>query len=325
MEVIVFSDTPAVQSCFAKVEKAKSFSVQYRSQADIKKICATASPSSVLYADISGLTAPALKKNLGVLAASCTVFGILDPKGACDDPALMFHSGASDYIGKALFKDGIDHARIKKVWEFGRDPLLDIKAEPETAIKYNVPLSGKDWKSVKAGSEYIFSFMHIEVDNQKAIRKRFPGTALEEFTKKFHDFVAKSVADINGRIWMWTDLGGLVLLPFDGENCPAIFKAFNMILNRRITSFEEFDYDMLISYHIAIHIGESVYHERGDTGKIVSDSVNSIHHLKQNYAEEGHMYLTEDAFRFIPRGFGEFFVKDGSYEGREIYRLRALL
>ncbi|HPS57970.1 MAG TPA: hypothetical protein PK514_07675 [Spirochaetota bacterium] len=325
MEISVFSDSQAVNSCFAGIAKAKGFSVNYNPLSDLKKKGEASPDDTVIYADLGGLAQPAVKKNLTILSSLNRVFGILDAKGSFDDPAVFFHAGASDYIGKALFKSGIDQARVKKVYDFGRKFLQIQDAPPQAAVKFASPLSGNDWKKITLGKEYTFCFMHIELDEQKEIKKRFPGTALEEFTKRFHNFVEESVSDINGKVWMWADLGGLVLVPFDGETCPAIFKGFSMMLNRKIMSFENFDYDMLFSYRIAIHIGSTVYQTRGDTGKIVSDSVNSIHHLKQNFAEPGNMYLTEDVCKYIPVGFEKFFIKSGTYEGREIYRLLELL
>ena len=325
MEISVFSDSQAVNSCFAGIAKAKGFSVKYNPLTELKKKGEASPDETVIYADLGGLAQPAVKKNLTILASLNRVFGIIDAKGSFDDPAVFFHAGASDYIGKALFKSGVDQARIKRVYDFGRK-FFQVQAVPaKAAVKFASPLSGNDWKKITQGKDYTFCFMHIELDDQKEIKKRFPGAAIEEFTRKFHGFVEESVADINGKVWMWADLGGLVLVPFDGETCPAVFKGFSLMLNRRIMSFEAFDYDMLLSYRIAIHIGDTTYQTRGDTGKIVSDSVNSIHHLKQNFAQPGNMYLTEDAYRFIPAGFEKFFVKAGTYEGREIYRLLELL
>jgi len=324
MEVIIFSDSSSVQTCFAKLEKTKGVAVTYCKVSEIKKKGSSSPADAIIYADFSGIPQDAYKKNLSMLSSLKRVFGIIDSKGIIEDPASLFHAGASDFISKALFKTGIDFTRIKKVYEYGKSCIPEQSPEPEPAVKSCLPLSGNDWNKIISGKNYTFCFMYIELDNQREIKKRFPGTALEDFTKKFFRFVEKSVSDINGRIWMWTDLGGLILFPFDGKSCPAIFKSLNLMMNRKLICFEEFDYDMLLSYRIAIHIGDTVYENRGDTGKIVSDSINSIHHLKQNFAEAGRMYLTEDAHRFIPAGFSDLFINAGSYEGREIYRLRDL-
>lgn len=324
MIVSVFSDSTPVKSCFARIEKAKPFTVTYHPSSDLKKKAGAVPADSVIYADITGMAQAGVKKLLAFLASSDRIFGIIDPKGSSDDPAVFFHYGASDYIGKTLFREGIDAARINKVLDFGKAFLTEQEPEPEAVPVYSCPLSGTDWKNVMSGKDYTFCFMYIELDNQKDIKKRFTGKKLEEFTAKLHSFVEKSVSDIHGKIWMWADLGGLVLFPFNGNDCPAIFRGFNLMLNRRIISFEDFEYDMLLSFRIAIHIGDTTYRGRGETGKIVSDSINSIHHLKQNFAEPGHMYLTEDAYRYTPAAYKQFFISAGTYEGREIYRLLAL-
>ncbi len=322
MDVIVFSDIKNTASIFEKIEKAKSFKVSYHALAELKKNYKLPALESIIYADLSNQAPAAVKKYLAILSSLKTVFGIIDSKGSFIDPIVLVHSGASDYIGKTQIKQGIDSARIKRAFDFGKRylPAEPVKSEEKT--RFNSPLSGKDWKAVQSGKAYTFCFMYIELDNQKYIKKRFMGPHLEEFTRRYQDFIQKSVADINGRIWMWTDLGGLILFPFDGEGCPAVVKSISMMLDRGISSFEQFDYDILLSFRMALHIGDTVYQSKGNTGKIISDSINSIHHLKQNFAEPGHLYLTEVVKKYVPQGLEKFFVSAGNYEGREIFRLR---
>jgi hypothetical protein len=95
-----------------------------------------------------------------------------------------------------------------------------------------------------------------------------------------------------------------------------------LMLNQRLISAEEFCYDFLVSFRVALHIGNTVYQLRGDTGTIVSDSINSIFHLGQKFAEPGSLYLTEDVRPLLPAGLEKSFVSEGIYEGREILRMR---
>jgi hypothetical protein len=126
---------------------------------------------------------------------------------------------------------------------------------------------------------------------------------------------------MNGRVWMWMDFCGLVLIPFDGERCEAVLSCLRMVMNRVIISAEECDLGILLSYRIALHIGNTVYRARGDTGTIISDSINSIFHLGQKFARPGHFLVTENAEPFIPAGVRDLFRSEGVYEGRMIYRL----
>ena len=123
---------------------------------------------------------------------------------------------------------------------------------------------------------------------------------------------------------MSMDSGLVVLFPFDGKRCSAILTCFRMMLDRNIISAEDISFNALISYRIALHIGNTVYRKRGDTGGIISDSINSIFHLGQKYAESGNFYITQDAFSFIPKGLSDYFVPAGIYEGRRIMQMRTI-
>lgn len=322
---MLFSDSAASAKNFEKLEKAKGIEFSLRSVSELKKNLKTEA-DCLIYADAVDQDAAALKKQINMLSSMNRAFGIVDAKGSISDPAWLFHSGAADYIGKFIAKEGVDAARIKKVAAFAKRFLVDTSCEEAAdRVNFSAPLSGCDWTSVKEGSSYMFSFLFFELDDQQTIKRNLSGTLLEKFQRKVQSFVEYSFADINGKVWMWNNLCGLVLFPFDGQHCPAIMKAFQLMLNRRIISFEDFNYDMFMSYRIAIHIGESAFMSRGNTGEIVSDSVNSIFHLGQKFAEPATLYLTADAIGFVPKGLEDMFVPAGAYEGREIYRMRYLV
>lgn len=325
MNITVFTDAKPVQKAFEKIEKNKSFSVEFFSQADLKKQVKKIPPRSLVYVDIGALTAPEQKKIVTFMQKQNELMvGYIDSRGAVDDIATLFHSGATDYVSKALLKNGLEVKRLKPVTAYGESLLPAVEEEVETAEK-NYILSGDSWKSVKSGREYTFCFMFIEMDNQKNLKKSFGTQNLEKVIQEFHDYIARGVAPLNGKIWMWMDFGGLILFPFDGKKCDAILHGIKLMMNRAIFSVEDFDYDMIFSFRIALHVGNTVYETRGDTGEIVSDSINSIFHLGQKFAKPGNLYLTEDIEEFIPHGLEKSFLKEGIYEGREILRMRKLL
>lgn len=121
---------------------------------------------------------------------------------------------------------------------------------------------------------------------------------------------------------MWSEYGGLVLFPFDGKNCDAVLTAYRMCLNRTIISAEEFDFDTLLSYRIALHIGNTLYRPRGKTGSIIADSVNFIFHLGHQFAQPGEFCLTSTVFPYVPKGLESSFVDSGVFEGYRVYRMR---
>lgn len=326
MNIVIFADGKPVQTAFQKIEKNKLYTVSFFPLGELKKQVKKIPLRSLVYVDLGPMTEPEQKKTITFMEKlSDLMVGYIDSKGSVSDVASLFHRRGADYISKVILKNGIEVKRLKPVIEYGETLLPEIEEEVITAAQKDYILSGESWKGVRSGKEYTFCFMFIEMDNQKELKHSFGAQNLEKVIKEFHDYIEKIISPINGKIWMWMDFGGLILLPFDGEKCDAILTSFKLMLNRGIFSVEDFDYDMVFSFRIALHIGNTIYETRGDTGEIVSDSINSIFHLGQKYAKSGNFYLTEDVKEFIPPGLEKSFLDDGTYEGREIIRMRNLL
>ena len=327
MNILVFSDAKNIRTAFAKIEKSKDFDLEFFPLQDMKKEVKRALRGTLIYADVGPLEAPAQKRTITFLSKlEGHLFGIIDNKGTLGDVGEVFRLGGCDFIGKVLIKNGLEVKRQKLVFEFGNSLLPEEKVE-EKAKPFNDSyiLSGTDWKGIRSGKEYTFSFMFIELDNQRELKKKFGGDSLERVVGEFHDYVERAVAPIGGKVWMWMDFGGLILLPFNGTRCDAILAGFKLMMDRKFFSAEEFEFNVLFSFRIALHIGNTVYQSRGDTGEIVSDSINSIFHLGQKFAKPGNLYLTEDVKEFIPPGLEKNFLEAGKFEGREILRMRQLL
>jgi hypothetical protein len=75
-----------------------------------------------------------------------------------------------------------------------------------------------------------------------------------------------------------------------------------------------------LSFRMALSVGTTVYKD-GDTGKIVSDAVNSIFHLGRRFTGPGQFLITADAHELVPAQLRGFFQAAGSYEGRRIHRM----
>jgi hypothetical protein len=65
--------------------------------------------------------------------------------------------------------------------------------------------------------------------------------------------------------------------------------------------------------------------ERGNTGTIVSDTINFTFHLGTRYARPGSLYITKPVYDHTHPGLKDLFVKDDPFEGREVYRMRKIL
>jgi class 3 adenylate cyclase len=325
MDVLVFSDAKDTKTLFSKIGKSKLFALKFLPCSELKKTIKNAPKGTLIYYDVTGNSETEINKIVKYLSGLKNYqFGIIDPKGTYRDIAALFHNEASDYIGKLLPKAQLTDRRLQKAITFGVETLSRGIGEEEKETKPEYILSGNDWKNIKSGNEYTFTIVFIELDNMNALKKIAGAEHLNTLMKRFRDYISSATAQINGRIWMSKDAGWVVLLPFDGTRCNAILTCFRLMLDRAIISAEDIAYNTLLSYRIALHIGNTVYRKMGDTGNIVSDSINSIFHLGQKYAEPGNFYVTQDVVPFIPQGLIEYFVPAGIYEGRRIMRMRTI-
>ncbi|TFH41634.1 MAG: hypothetical protein E4G96_05110 [Chrysiogenales bacterium] len=321
MIVHIFSTAKGIEKNFDAVRKSKKYDILVSPPSGIKTILKKAPIGSMVYLDISSLAKTEAAQALKLLAKqdSCR-YGIIDPRGSAVDVAELFHNGASDYIGATLLKKGVQPKRLEAIAKF---KAMESTDETQPAVKKKYTPSGKDWKGIIQGKEYTFCFMFVELDNKNELK----GGGPEQFgriSSSFRSYLENIVTPFSGKIWMWMDFGGLILFPFDGKKCDAIEAAFRLMINRMLMSAELIHLDINLSYRIAMHIGNTVYKAKGNTGTIISDSINSVFHLGQKYAEPGGFYLTDEIFRFAPGGLMNHFVPAGKFEGRNIFRMKRL-
>ena len=321
MDIVIFSDSKKIGDLFSRI-RGKQYSFHYFPLSELRKTIKNTQSGALLYIDVTNLEESERGKTLKFLSRLKDYhYGIIDPRGAIHDIAEQFHNGACDYIGKGLFKEGIAQSRLKKVIELvTSDTAAGVTSEEDVSTTKYI-LSGNSWDDIKSGNEYTFCFMFIELDNQKELVKKFGAAHIDSFLKSFHDLIERIVSPINGRIWMPLDFGALTLIPFDGKKCDAILTSFRFIMARKVISIEEYDSKTLLSYRIALHLGNTIYKSRGETGTIISDSINSVFHLGQKFTEPGNFYLTKELSPFIPHGLKKWFVPVGKYEGRDIIRM----
>ncbi len=322
MKIAVFSDGRTAKQFFSNTEGLKAHSLEYHACRDLKKICKTLPGGTFVYYDISGVEADELKNAIRYLERLERIqYGIIDPKGTCSDIADLFHRGASDYVGKLLVSEKLNEKRLDRAVWFGTGNQKRGAPEEEQA-RPDYILSGNDWKNVKVGSEYTFIIMFVEIDGFRVLKKQYSRDQLDTLLTRFSDYLSYATESNRGRIWMSAEPAFLLLFPFNGKRCSPLLTCVRLMLDRNIISAEDIGFNVLLSYRIALHIGNTVYRKRGNTGDIVSDTINSVFHLGQKYAESGGLYVTEEVFPFIPKGLEEYFPSAGVYEGREIRRIR---
>ena len=323
MKVIVFSTKQSLIGKLKPVEKTRLFDYRTADPKDLKKTLADAQGQALVYLDTSQFTLAQITRTLKTSVENNAFrIGIIDGAGTIEDPGTLFHLGAVDYLSKKIVQQGVSAPRFQKAISFCDFEEISEEETARKAPESTWKLSGPSWTNVKSGNEYTFCFMFVEIDLKDEWKNKSGRAHLDEVKAAFQKHVQKFAGALSGKIWMWMDLGGLILFPFDGKRCDPILDGISLILNRPIISAEEYRYHTTISYRLALHIGNTIYRSRGNTGTIVSDTVNFLFHLGQKFAQPGNFYLTEPVTRFIPEKFEECFVPAGTFEEIPISRMR---
>jgi hypothetical protein len=234
-------------------------------------------------------------------------------------------AGARDYLGPKLCREPISGKRLEAVIAFfesnGRSKKSTILATDTETSASSVP-AAKNWKNVEAGKEYKFYMMFIELDGYRDISHRIGEAAVGRLLLYFQKTVEKFVANDQGRLWIWNDFGGIILFPIVRDFNNIIAACLRLMLSRRIISIEQNEHKLLFSYRVVLYEGSTVYRERGKTGRIISDAVNSLSHIGTKFARPGNFYLTGTLLCNAKPKIKECFLDAGCYEGTPLDRMK---
>jgi len=264
--------------------------------------------------------------------------GVFDPEGVVDDPAQVFFRGGVDYIAPALLSSPIPAERFIQL----RDYLYPAPTGEVDGIGENgyhqVPfevvtpeppsreiLSGRDWSTVRSGSEYTFWFLYAQLDDTDRFAVRTSSEYGTQVDQRFREQLLAEAGRFGGRIWMWKQYGGLLLFPYDGTRCMPIVPAVRLFMNRVLYTVERSTGKNVLSFRLAIHLGNTMYRDVGETGDVVSEDVNFVYHLGAKHTRPGELTMTRTAFSFVPSGLQGIFIDRGTFEGHEIRGMRRFL
>ena len=323
MVVFVFTDSATVKNRLGQIDRAKKYELSVLPGQDARKVLKESPCPTMAYVDFSHLEngdGLKLARYLGSLES--VRFAVLDPQGSVEDIGALFHAGAVDYLGKSQLRDEIPTKRVDAALGYYPFEAEVVDGTEGARSKAAWRPSGSDWEGIRSGEEYTFCFLFVELDLIDEWKRKSGRDHLDSVIEKFQSHIESVVGSLNGRVWMWTEYGGLVLFPFDGKSCDAILSCFRLVLNRDIISAEIYSYNTLISYRMALHIGNTTYRAKGKTGTIVSESLNFLFHLFKHFAEPANFYLTEPVLQFLPSGLADCFVDAGSFEGTSMFRMR---
>ena len=322
MDVIVFSDRTETRGRFLRLERSRTVRVRHHPRSELNKVLRTAPQEAFVYLDVSGYEVHDRERVLKYLRRyGKQRYGVIDPEGRVSDAGLLFLEGASDYTGAACVGQ-ITLERVRKALLL-RAHTVEAEREPEAGSRVaEYIVSGNDWERILPDREYTFCLMYIALDRKVQLKRNLSDKLIAEADSSFRSYIEGSVSRSRGRLWIWNDFEGLVLFPFDGKQCDAVLVCIRLLLSRTIYSVENPFFNSKLSFSISLHLGNTVYRRSGDTGTIVSDSINTVFNIGRKFGERGNLYITSQVYDYAPPGLRGQFCPEGRFEGFEILRMR---
>ena len=322
MDVFIFSDSNSLQKQLKIKSKNNKFNINHLPVNLLKKTLKAIQEQSLVYIDISGLN-DKINSTLSYLSKTNNIFfGIIDLKGLITDIQYIVSLGAADYVNKESYKTAFTDKRFKDVIAYlkkYRKDYSEVKISIQKPEEYIVSKNG--WKNISENNDFAFSIMFIEFDGIEEMKKKYGVTNLKTAINTFKNYILRHIELFGGKIWIWNGFGGIILFPFNGNECKSVFSGFRLMLYKHIYDIEESIFPNFISFRIALHLGNINYKEK-NTGKIISNPINYIFHLGRKFTKPGNFFLTEDVFNYSPEPLKPFFTLNKNFEGKSIYKMK---
>ncbi|QQO09856.1 hypothetical protein [Breznakiella homolactica] len=294
-------------------------------------------PEDISYLDAGDYPGPDIKKAAALLKrrSNGAPWGILDIKGAVDDPAAWFFEGASDYIGPKLFKAGIDKKRFRNITAFaggqdrapGGEASRDVGIPKNTAAKI-IPSKFTRWEDIRANEVVPFFFLFVSLSSQTNLRSRIGEHAYNLLRTRLRSYLQQTFKKAEALLWMETETNSLFLIPSRSVYAKnAVTASLKSLLGSPLVTFESLGLTNIpVSFTFALHYGKTPFRAPGKTGTVVSDAVNFIFHLGTKHAERDRLTVSEDVpMEAIPEQLRDMFITAGTFEGRAIIRSRRFI
>lgn len=206
----------------------------------------------------------------------------------------------------------------------GTSDTIETRA-PEHDFPLNpVPLDNLihgpvDWAAVRGDQEYTFVVLYVGLDVENTVTRDASTELVNNSVIEFQKVLQEIVEPYNGRLWFWKELSGIILFPFDGVSGDSIVAAMRIMLRRLFWQAEQKTNFVTKHFHMAMHVGNLVYHQGVGRETMVSDLVNFLFHLGGSYAPKNEFILSRDILSRCPPGLRRFFRRHGSFKGVEIW------
>jgi hypothetical protein len=322
VDILLFSDNPKLRAAF----KARgAFRLRLLGWKDFRRELNACSVPSLCYLDLATLPSGRLAGCLRQIRASSQLsYALIDRRGLLRDVPRLFQEGAADYLDQKALREGVGSRRLMRVLAYLRTRRSEVPLGLPGVVGGRLLPSGPDWSQVIPEREYTFCLVFIELDGKEEMEKKYGVKNLNIALASFRSYLEGALKPAHGRMWIWTGFGGVALFPFSGSDCPALGCLFRLVLFKHLYDIEGSHFPNFLSYRLAMMIGNLNY-TQSNVGSVVSDSLNSVFHLGQEFAEPGQFYVTEEVMRFGHPALKDYFLEAGHFEGRRILRMRVPL
>jgi hypothetical protein len=299
----------------------------------------------ISYIDVTGLTGTDLKKALTQLKKSCmdTPWGIVDPKGSIKDPAELFFTGASDYLGPDFFKKSgsIAPGRIKaaSLWRKNAQGAIEgsgNKSSSKSAngkgsagisasgIKFPPASAFPGWKKIKSGKALPFFLLYCSLKGEKNFDTHLGEKGIAQVHNRYLYHLGNILNESDGLLWMDSGKDSLFLLPPRINSVHTAVKAcIRTIVSAPLVTLETLAVRIPVNFVFALHYGTINYKPPGRTGTVVSDAVNFIFHLGAKKSEPGRLTISSELPEgSIPKSLEDCFIFLGEFEDRKIWHTK---
>lgn len=243
-------------------------------------------------------------------------WGVIDREGWVEDPAALFFAGASDYVGPALFKEGMGPERAEEALAFAG--LASVRPEPEDAAEDCFP----GWASLEEGKDVRVRFCYAAIGDQKGLVERIGDKRLQKLKEDFAAFLDPWAKECGGIVWIKEHSGCLILFPPQDEGMNPVLAAFRLLLDRALIGYEVFKLEVPLSFRFAFHAGRAQWRKPGETGNVVSEDVNFVFHLGMKAVGDGYILISGEAEKSVPPYLRDLFASSGDFEGRSLIASR---
>lgn len=317
-KIYLLTKDKKIKTAFSKAFEGSLYSLDILAEGTYKNLIKKMLKGSLVYIDIQEYEEDELTSLLQYLPRLDRYnYAIVDIKSRIKDIGSLFLNGASDYLSKTAMDKNLAMRRFKKAIEFYPMEVEDTPGE--------IPLSGKSWSKIKPGKEYTFCFFFIQMELKKDWLTKAGTDHKQEVKSQFYRHIESDVEKYGGKLWIREEFKQIALFPYDGADCESILLPMRLMLDRTIVSAERYSLEDIVEFSIVFHIGNTVYKKSGDTGNIISNDLNLIHHLSNNFGNKGDLLVTQNAAPYIPEGLMPMFTNMGNYKDIQIYRMKQMI